>query len=733
MFLAALALTLGGTVLCGPVHAAGAEEGEPCRVTIPAGSLEDALTAFGTQCGLNLDFDAAALAGRGVAGLNGTFAVVEGLALLLEGTGLRAEVEASGRVTLVARSTTAEEETVLPKMTVQGEPIGTHEIPVEKIKRSMAKDMADVFENDPSVIVGGGARNAQRVYVRGVDAVNLNVTIDGAKQGGSLHQHRGDIGAIDPMLLKRVAVQTGSSADAGPGALGGSIRFETVDAQDLLEPGESLGAMVTGGFASADESWTGGGSAYGVFDENFGLLAHFSATDRDDYTVGGGGEAPNTAGEDYDYFMKFSMLERQGHSLRLSAENKRDSGLYVWGSDGSDMGYAASGVDPVYVSTERTSLVFDHRYHENNPLLDTRVNAYYTQNSVDNEDGDSEYAANVLGYDLRNTFHLALGDVLLDLTAGGDGVAEENTAEVSGDDTSNDSHNLGFYIQNRLSYGPARLSFGARLDAYRAEFGEGTIQGSRVSPSVGLEYDLLEDLTAFAGYGQAVRASGTLPGSWMANIDGATKFDVDAPETSQRYEGGLRYRKAGVFRPDGQLNLEGSVFQSRLKNVITAVGGKGGVVKQILNSDPLISKGWEARAGWGFEPFETSLAYTHVITRDANDEPVSVTRRLVAASGDRLTWDSRFRPLESLTLGYTMSYVAELTDVPDGTEDRPGYVLHSVQAEWRPQWVPGLALNLAVHNLADRRYSEQTSILDSNGDALLEPGRDIRLGLTYRF
>ncbi len=246
--------------------------------------------------------------------------------------------------------------------------------------------------------------------MRGVDAVNLNVTIDGAKQGGSLHQHRGDIGAIDPRCSSACRAD-GLQRRRGPGALGGSIRFETVDAQDMLEPGDTMGAMLTGSYASADKSWTGGGSAYGVADDTFGLLAHFSATDRRDYTVGGGGEAPNTAGEDYDYFAKFSMLGRQGHDLRLSAENKRDTGLYMWGSNGSDMGYATPGTDPVYVRSERTSLVLDHRYHENNPLLDTRVNAYYTKNAVENVDADSEYAADVLGYDLRNTFHLTLGEV----------------------------------------------------------------------------------------------------------------------------------------------------------------------------------------------------------------------------------------------------------------------------------------------------------------------------------
>jgi outer membrane receptor protein involved in Fe transport len=135
-------------------------------------------------------------------------------------------------------------------------------------------------------------------------------------------------------------------------------------------------------------------------------------------------------------------------------------------------------------------------------------------------------------------------------------VAEDNVAEAGGDDITNDSYNYGFYLQNRLSYGPARLSLGARLDTYRAEFGDGTIDGSRVSPSVGLEYDLLEGLTAFASYGQAVRASAPagllLPTSTPPRVPASSAGDL--PRT--------RGRACSMIRPgsppDGRLQLEGT-------------------------------------------------------------------------------------------------------------------------------------------------------------------------------
>lgn len=54
--------------------------------------------------------------------------------------------------------------------------------------------------NEPSVSIGGGGRNAQRLYLRGIGGTNLNITIDGAKQGGSLYQHMGDIGVL-PLIF----------------------------------------------------------------------------------------------------------------------------------------------------------------------------------------------------------------------------------------------------------------------------------------------------------------------------------------------------------------------------------------------------------------------------------------------------------------------------------------------------------------------------------------------------
>src|SRR5690554_4454177 len=54
-----------------------------------------------------------------------------------------------------------------------------------------ANDLEDVFRHSPEVIVGGGQAAGQKIYVRGVEDVNLNVTVDGARQSAYLFHHQG--------------------------------------------------------------------------------------------------------------------------------------------------------------------------------------------------------------------------------------------------------------------------------------------------------------------------------------------------------------------------------------------------------------------------------------------------------------------------------------------------------------------------------------------------------------
>ena len=92
-------------VLALPVVAVAADLQSPAtpdqkRFDIPAGPLEGALNRFGREAGILLSFPSAITVGLRSNGLSGNFAVQDGLARLLEGTGLTYRYTAANSITL---------------------------------------------------------------------------------------------------------------------------------------------------------------------------------------------------------------------------------------------------------------------------------------------------------------------------------------------------------------------------------------------------------------------------------------------------------------------------------------------------------------------------------------------------------------------------------------------------------------------------------------------------------
>ena len=118
---------------------------------------------------------------------------------------------------------------------------------------AQASHLSDFLNVVPGVTVGGTSAVNQRIRVRGLDDTNLKVTIDGARQEGTLFYHMGDV-TIDPDLLKQAEVSVGNnSVTLGNDALGGAVAFKTVDAADLLKPGQKIGAKLHAGYASNND------------------------------------------------------------------------------------------------------------------------------------------------------------------------------------------------------------------------------------------------------------------------------------------------------------------------------------------------------------------------------------------------------------------------------------------------------------------------------------------------
>jgi len=99
---ALLAIFLGGSVASGllPTQAHAAEASATVNFDILAGNLDQALSRFGRQAGIQIAVNAELTSGRQSPGLSGKHSIAEGMRQLLVGSGLEAVRDADGEYTL---------------------------------------------------------------------------------------------------------------------------------------------------------------------------------------------------------------------------------------------------------------------------------------------------------------------------------------------------------------------------------------------------------------------------------------------------------------------------------------------------------------------------------------------------------------------------------------------------------------------------------------------------------
>ncbi|MCG5524756.1 TonB-dependent receptor [Ectothiorhodospira haloalkaliphila] len=642
----------------------------------------------------------------------------------------------------------AEDTVQLPGLTVYGATAGEG---LERLQKEQARDMKDVLGREVNVDVGGGVRPAQRFYLRGIESSNVNITIDGARRGQNLFNYRSNLGNVDPDILKQVEIRPGPpAADDGHGALGGSVRMVTVDAQDLLAMDQSIGARLRTGYTSADRGTRASASIYGLAGEQLGLLAHISRQDYEDMRQGDGERFPYSGGKDESYLLKLSLLDIGPHQFRLGRERHEASGLnYMQRSE-----YPWEVMDfrpPRDQSMVREQTTLDYRFDPSSPLLDIQVNFYQSENSWQvwtDDDTTQHFISDGQGYDLRNTFHYGRTNIRGALTVGADYLEDEGINRRTGrPDRRNVYENLGLYAQKRLEVEGGELWFGVRHDDFKANFRNNTTRTSNdaTSYNIGGEVDVGAGVSIFSGYGEAARGAGTIPIHFAGNVaeDGAmingSPTGELKPEVSRKSELGVRWRHEAV---GASIGAEALTFRNRISDAIlyAHASGPGGMgmrdVEEFYNADQTATfEGYELRAHYKQGPLRGSLGFMRLDT-DGLPEQAHFLTRFGAPQGDKLIVHLDYSLRENLELGYTLNHVARLTDVPDGQNihvEKPGYFVHDVRLNWQPLRMRQLSVDVAVRNLFDRAYSRHGSLSRDNYSPTLEPGRDIRVGMRYLF
>ncbi|MGE7956443.1 TonB-dependent receptor [Pseudomonas sp. NPDC089530] len=261
------------------------------RFAIDQQPLVSALNAFtavtGWQVGLPAEL------GEGIAspGVHGSLPPEKALERLLMGTNLSYRKLGSNNIVLEKRASggALNLQQVTISATRQEQDINSVPSTVtvhdrQDLDRNNVNTIKQLVRYEPGVSVGGaGQRGGISGYnIRGIDGDRILTQVDGVEIPNGFFNGpyaKTQRNYVDPEIVKRVEILRGpASVLYGSNAIGGAVSYFTLDPDDIIKPGQDVGARLKTGYSSADDSWLKSATLAGRSGEFDGLL-HFSQRD----------------------------------------------------------------------------------------------------------------------------------------------------------------------------------------------------------------------------------------------------------------------------------------------------------------------------------------------------------------------------------------------------------------------------------------------------------------------
>lgn len=654
--------------------------------------------------------------------------------------------------------------TVLDEIIIEENiPIKTNsiEIDMDKIEQNQAITFKEIFKNNSSIEIGGGAINTQRIYLRGLESSNLNISLDGAKQGKNMFQHRSNELGISPFLLKTVDVKTSTDARKSS-ALGGSIEMTTKDAQDFVKGDKKYGAILTSSYSTNSKQKLGSVSTYDVFNENLGAYFSINGINSLDYKDANKNKEIGTNFKNRDYLFKISLLDLKDNDLRLTINQNKNSTNSRW--RGTEYRPLPNELEEIVSTT--TNYILNHNYNPNNLLnLDTKLSL--TDINLERKDENRKYdnrnlslqIKNSFDFDILNTNNIFILGTELEKEHGKGSFHLEDLKPADKDITKYsdlDTQNLSFFIQNRTQFDKLGIDYGLRFDNYIFKSGLGKAKDNTLSPNLGIDYKLNENSLIYANYGKASRMSGIIPFTWSLNTKIDSKYSNRLKaEKSNRYEFGYSFEKNDSFLNDDYISLNINLFHTKLKDFIVSKdtncsngrcgSGEGGwTLQDIYNrNDDFRSKGFEIKLYYAHDIFSTSFGYTQTKTNAKNNDSNNVLginedqniRRVGGYDSKKFVWNSELEIANNLFLNYTLNANAssQILDSNNLKSKRAGYTSHDINAKY--DFNKNLTLFVGANNITNKLYANAMTISTKNqSDSYrYEMGRDYRFSVKYVF
>lgn len=605
-----------------------------------------------------------------------------------------------------------------------------------ELEQSGPSDLQDVFGLQTAISVGNSTPTSQKIFLHGIEELHLNVQIDGARQSNNLFHHNGGT-LIDPSLLKAVEVNTGvAPADAGPHALGGAIRFETVDVDDLLEPGRKMGGTIGVSYDSNSETFTTSGSVY-ARSSGFEALLAGSFADGNDYTNGSGEVEPWTAASLKSGLAKLAYQADNGDRLEVSTEYNEDAGIRPHRGNFSSVVGRDNG--PLYTKLSRHTTTLNYETKKPTKNYDPTVKLYFNEARLF-RDGSFDAKVESLGGKVENNFKTSSGKI----TVGADFYNDEGINEIL--DPGHPSHggtfketatNIGIYTQARVTaIDGIRFSFGARGDYQKFEGVDGSeFENFGFSPNGTVEIDANNNLTFFAG---VARTFGGIKLTEIALISGETAgrggnytpgYDQNInPEWATNYKFGARYKKGGW-------SAEAYYFDTSIEDVNNQYADRARG-----NIGELETKGVDVAAKYSWSNAYLAFKYSH-IDATLNGVPLGTNDFYLGTPiGDIFKLSGAYQWQNvGLTVGFDATLTLDLEETSAPAGELEGYTVVNAFAEWKPKQVKNLTLRAEVNNIFDEYYTDRaTNGVGFTGpgpiiDPLHEPGRSVKIGGKLKF
>lgn len=605
------------------------------------------------------------------------------------------------------------------------------------LQNIQAQDLSETFVKDSEIQVGGSAKIAQKLYIRGLEDRMFRVRLDGIMQSGNILHHQGNM-LFDPFLVKSIAISKGFvDIENGAGALAGGIDIVSKNAFDLLGKNQDYGAYFT----------LGGQSNYGIntalatyarIAEKLGFLASYNFEDIPYYRAGNHQKVQSSESKVHNALFKLDFLANAHHSMNLTYHFTNLSSIAPYSANVIENSNPTLYANALNAHNLGLSYLYDIR------TFSLKYNMYYAQKSLamnprssgkshNQDDVPLDLALQNLGADLIFKHSFASSRYLLKYGLNYQMLLSNATAYRSPtNDTGKESGVIyGGFIAGEINLlDSLSLDLGSRYDvySYQDKFDiSHTNQG--FSPYVALLYTPINDLSLRISYDYATRGAMPIDVSLLANPSLKISPNLKAENMSNT--------SIDADYDNGFLSLSGSIYYSLLKNFINSYTNDGSNYDTNTSKNmekPVEMVGYEVGAGLDFTYAKVvfSLAQSFL---NYDKKPITDTFELGVNSGRsynlsissspfkslpslEILWISRF--VEGIDLsGYNL-YFNELENI-----NKKGYNTHNLYVNYSIK--SRVILSLALLNLTNQTYTNQMSpakelYSKESGIPLYEPG-----------